>query len=279
MKNLVLGSSGLIGSYLLGYLDYKDEEHIELDIKNSPFQDLRDPTLIVHDKFMQADFVYFLAFDVGGSKYLNSNQNTCQFIQNNLRIMDNTFELLDKYKKPFLFVSSQMASLEESAYGNLKLVGEKYTQSLRGKIARLWNVYGVQDEGDKAYVITDFIRSALTKGKITMRTDGSEKRQFLHADDCCGALHKLANSDLQDVDISSFEWTTILDLAKMIAEKTGAVIETSTNKDSVQRARLAEPRRDILSIWKPYIDLNLGLNLTIWNYMKDGVGKDENLGV
>jgi nucleoside-diphosphate-sugar epimerase len=273
MKNLVLGSSGLIGSYLLDYLDYKEEEHIELDIKNSPFQDLRDPTLIVQDKFMQADFVYFLAFDVGGSKYLNSNQNTYQFIQNNLRIMDNTFELLAKYQLPFIFVSSQMASLEESAYGNLKLVGEKYTQSLGGKIARLWNVYGVQDEGDKAYVVTDFIRSALTKGKITMRTDGSEKRQFLHADDCCGALYKLANSDLQDVDISSFEWTTILDLAKLIASKTGAVIETSTNRDSVQRARLAEPRRDILDIWKPYINLNLGLNLTIWNYMKDGVGK------
>jgi nucleoside-diphosphate-sugar epimerase len=266
MKNLVLGSSGLIGSYLLDGLDYYDEDHIELDIKNSPHQDLRDPTLIVHDKFIEADFVYFLAFDVGGSKYLNSNQNTLEFIRNNMQIMENTFELLDKYKKPFIFVSSQMASLEESAYGNLKLVGEKYTQALGGKVARLWNVYGVQDAGDKAYVVTDFIRSALTTGKITMRTDGSEKRQFLHADDCIRALYELSKSDMQNVDVSSFEWTTILDLAKMIATKTGAVIETSANKDSVQRARLEEPRRDILQIWQPCISLNLGLNLTLYNY-------------
>jgi nucleoside-diphosphate-sugar epimerase len=266
MKNLVLGSSGLIGSHLVDYLEWEGEEVIRLDIKDSPFQDLRDPTLIVQDKFMQADFVYFLAFDVGGSKYLNSNQNTYQFIQNNLRIMDNTFELLAKYQIPFIFVSSQMASLEESAYGNLKLVGEKYTQSLGGKIARLWNVYGEQEAGDKAYVVTDFIRSALTTGKITMRTDGTEKRQFLYVEDCCSALYSLYLNDLQDVDISSFEWTTILDLAKMIAEMTDAVIETSTNKDSLQRSRLAEPRRDILQYWQPRLSLGYGLSKLAFYY-------------
>jgi nucleoside-diphosphate-sugar epimerase len=267
MKNLVLGSSGLIGSYLVDYLDYENEEYIELDIKNSPFQDLRDPTLIVHDKFMQADFVYFLAFDVGGSKYLNSKQNTIEFIRNNMQIMENTFELLDKYKKPFIFVSSQMASLEESAYGNLKLVGEKYTYALNGITAKLWNVYGQQEEGQKAYVVTDFIRSALN-GAIHMRTDGSERRQFLHATDCAKALHTLAKLDQPGkYDVTSFEWTSILDLAKMIAEKTGAVIETSGNKDSVQRARLEEPNKAILDIWQPTISLEQGIDGLI-NYYK-----------
>jgi nucleoside-diphosphate-sugar epimerase len=264
MKNLVLGSSGLIGSHLVDYLEWEGEEVIRLDIKDSPFQDLRDPTLIVKDKFMQADFVYFLAFDVGGSKYLNSNQNTLEFIQNNIKIMDNTFDLLDRYKKPFIFVSSQMASLEESAYGNLKLIGEKYTQALGGKIARLWNVYGLKGDDDKAYVVNDFIKKGW-QGKITMLTDGSEKRQFLHADDCASALHTLQKIDLQYADISSFEWTTILDLAKMVAEITGAVIETSGNKDSVQRARLSEPKQDILQYWKPEISLKVGITKLV-NY-------------
>ena len=46
---------------------------------------------------------FFLAFDVGGSKYIKKFQSSYKFLMNNLMIMVNTFELLAKYKKPFLF--------------------------------------------------------------------------------------------------------------------------------------------------------------------------------
>ena len=35
----------------------------------------------------KADFVFFLAFDVGGSRYLKKYQHTFQFIDNNARLM------------------------------------------------------------------------------------------------------------------------------------------------------------------------------------------------
>ena len=42
--------------------------------------------------------------------------------------MVNTFDLLAKYKKPFLFASSQMSNMGYSNYGILKLLGEKIIQ-------------------------------------------------------------------------------------------------------------------------------------------------------
>jgi nucleoside-diphosphate-sugar epimerase len=52
-------------------------------------------------------------------------------------------------------------------------------------IVRLWNVYGY--ETARTHVITDFIRMA-REGRIDMRTNGKESRQFLYADDCCKCL-------------------------------------------------------------------------------------------
>ena len=43
-----------------------------------------------------ADFIFFLAFDVGGSRYLKKYQHTFEFVNNNTRIMANTFRLLEE---------------------------------------------------------------------------------------------------------------------------------------------------------------------------------------
>ena len=93
-KILILGSSGMIGSYLSNYLK-KKYQVIYFDIVNSKKQDLRiknNKELI--NKVKKSDFIYFLAFDVGGSTYLKKYQNTSDFINNNLKIMLNTFDVI-----------------------------------------------------------------------------------------------------------------------------------------------------------------------------------------
>tara|TARA_B100001250_G_scaffold413184_1_gene446489 strand:+ start:5996 stop:6352 length:357 start_codon:yes stop_codon:yes gene_type:complete len=112
-----------------------------------------------------SNYIFFLAFDVGGSRYLNKYQNTFQFINNNLKIMTNTFEVLNKYKRKFLFVSSQMSNMLYSNYGILKLIGEKVSKTLNGNYIKLWNVYGIEQDLKKSHVITDFIRMATKKKK------------------------------------------------------------------------------------------------------------------
>jgi len=109
-----------------------------------------------------------LVFDEGVSRYLNKYQNTFEFINNNSRLMVNTFNYLSKYKKRFVFASSQMSNMTFSSYGLLKNLGDSCTKSLYGLIVKLWNVYGIERNIEKARFITDFIRKGF-KEKYTIQ--------------------------------------------------------------------------------------------------------------
>ena len=146
-----------------------------IDIFNGPENDLRiTPNSCVEDAIKDSDFVFFLAFDVGGSRYLKKYQHTFQFIDNNARLMANAFGLLQKHNKRFIFASSQMSNMSYSPYGVLKNVGELYTKSLKGLIVKFWNVYGVEYDKEKSHVITDFILKG--KKNIKVKAQKAEKK-------------------------------------------------------------------------------------------------------
>ena len=90
MKVLILGSDGLIGRPLTEYLRLSNEV-VEFDNYSNPVTDLRVPA-ILDNVLSEIDFVFFLAFDVGGSVYLKKYQDTYEFISNNIKIMNNTFD-------------------------------------------------------------------------------------------------------------------------------------------------------------------------------------------
>ena len=158
MKILNLGSSGQVGAYLTEYLRNKGHEVIEFDKNLGAEYDLTTiPNDLLETSVKDCDFCFFLAFDVGGSRYLKKYQHTFRFLDNNARLMANVFGLLEKYNKPFVFASSQMSNMSYSPYGVMKRVGELYTKSLGGLIVKFWNVYGIERDMEKAHVITDFI--------------------------------------------------------------------------------------------------------------------------
>ena len=106
MKVLILGSNGQIGAYLTEYLKEKGHDVREFDVSNGEEQDLTTiPNPQLHAAIMTADFVYFLAFDVGGSHYLKKYQHTFGFIDNNTRMMANAFEYIQKYLIRSTFIS------------------------------------------------------------------------------------------------------------------------------------------------------------------------------
>jgi len=145
MRVAILGSSGQIGAYLTKYLTKKGYQVREFDIMNSYHEDMTHiPNAFLRNVIMDSDFVFFLAFDVGGSHYLKKYQHTFKFIDNNTRMMANVFGHLADYKKPFVFASSQMSNMSYSPYGVMKRVGELYTKSLGGLIVHFWNVYGIE---------------------------------------------------------------------------------------------------------------------------------------
>lgn len=266
MNITVIGSEGQIGKPLVKLLI--DKKYIVecIDKKNKP-QERLDTEVgknILEHKLTNSEKAVFLAFEVGGSKFLTDNDHNLNYILENSRLMSNTFEILSKKEVPFLFASSQMSNMKHTNYGFLKDLGERYCRAIpKSSVCRFWNVYGYEDPLDpKSHVITDFIHMAKTDGVIKMRTTGEERRQFLHTDDCSAALlHWIKNgwNSLAPMDITSFNWVSILEVAEIVSSLTGARIVRGNKADSIQLGIENEPNREILDYWKPEISLEEGI--------------------
>ena len=271
MNVVILGSAGQIGAYLKEYLKEKGHEVTGVDIVDGLHHDLRaTPNTFVEGIIKKADFGFFLAVDVGGSHSLKKYQPTGQVINNNTRMMANTFALLKKYNKRFVFASSQMSNMSYSPYGVMKRVGELHTTALKGLTVKFWNVYGIENDMEKAHVITDFIRKGFEEGEFEMMTDGTEERQFLYAEDCCEGLETIMENftDFKPEDplhITSFNSTSIKDVAAIIQgcfnmiEKYDVKIKPGLAKDSVQMDKRNEANTYITSWWLPKTGIDVGI--------------------
>ena len=272
MRVTILGSGGQIGSYLTQYLSKKGHIVREFDVLNGEHQDMTHiPNTYLRNAIMETDFVFFLAFDVGGSHYLKKYQHTFKFINNNTRLMANVFGYLKDYNKPFVFASSQMSNMSYSPYGVMKRVGELYTKSLNGVIVKFWNVFGIEKDMEKAHVITDFIMKGFETGVIDMMTDGTEEREFLYAEDCCEALETIMDCYYQftcddELHITTGVSTSILEIAQNIQvlfKDIGKEIEVipASSKDEVQKDARNIPDPYITKWWRPK------------TYVVDGISK------
>ena len=279
---LILGSSGQIGGHLVHFFkDKKKYEIIKFDIvmgKKFDIRQLNNSELKKNIK--KSDFIFFLAFDVGGSRYLKKYQNTYSFLINNIFIMGNVFKLLNKHKKRFLFASSQMSNMDFSPYGTLKRLGESVTNSLNGIYVKFWNVYGVEKELHKSHVITDFVLMALKKNKINMMTSGNESREFLYADDCSEGLYKIMvkynffikkNKELHLTTSKKIKIIKIAKIIKKILIKKGISIKVypSKKKDELQNNVNNLSNNFFLKYWKPKYNIENGIGEIIRYYEKN----------
>lgn len=273
---LVLGSSGLIGSALVKHLKRrKGVEVLEYDIKRSLSEDLtnRNWQHLLEQSVWKADFVYFLAFDVGGSKYLEEKQRDFWFIHNNTKMMVNVFDALEISKKPFVFASSMMANMNWSMYGQLKSLGEAYSNGLNGLSTRFWNVYDAEPYSKKSHVIADFCHQASTKGKIEMISTGEEVRNFIHVSDACQALEEIRvnrhNIEKSIIDVASDKWHTIGEVALRVSKEFGnCPVVPGTKVDEVQLDSKIEPDRSCLKElgWEPEVSLEEGIKMVAKEY-------------
>lgn len=258
-RNLVIGSEGFIGKPFSKFLEGKGEEVVHFDIKRSNKEDGRTFKF----DFKKFDKIYFLAWDVGGSKYLYDPSRQMSQLKWNLDLMRNVFDQLGN-KKDFLFVSSQLSEEVDTVYGVTKRLGEVWTGQLGGRCVRVWNAYGVMEEEDvKSHVISDFIYQALKTKKIKMMTNGEEWRQFTHISDLSSAFYMALNSnDLRRTiyDASSYEWVRIIDIANMISRQTGAKCIPGKLKG---RDPLPSDNMGRIPGWLPQVSLEEGLEQMI----------------
>ena len=174
-----------------------------------------------------------------------------------------------------------MSNMSYSPYGVMKRVGELHTTALKGLTVKFWNVYGIENDMEKAHVITDFIRKGFEEGEVQMLTDGTEERQFLYAEDCCEALGTVMENytDFKPEDplhITSFRTTTIKEVAAIISGQFSRIGKSvkfipADAKDSVQMDKRNEADTYISGWWLPKTNLQDGI-AKVFSEMKTNYG-------
>lgn len=247
-SELVLGGDGLLGAALCRTLRQQGIGVHSADLKSGT--DLRQ----VIPPLTDVTYVWFLAWDVGGAKYIMNQRHQLEILENNVALCNRVFRWLAKSGIPFTFVSSQMVGYPNS-YGLTKLLGEHWTRTIgTGLIARLWNIYGPEPPSLKSHVIPDLIDMGLA-GNIILKTNGTERRQFLHVDDCVHGLLRQRDVGQHSADITSGEWVTIKYVAQIVADETNASLECGTDEGY---EHITTPTR-LLDGWAHTISLREGI--------------------
>jgi nucleoside-diphosphate-sugar epimerase len=252
-KNLVLGK-GLLGTDLANALRERGEEVVVLSRGDG--HDLRAAEQY-EDKFVWADRVWFVAWDVGVWKQATDPGYQAKILDSNLKLCASIFGLLQRTQKPFLFVSSHV-SPDMTVLGVGKRVGEMYSRILGGHVARLWNVYGWETPGEKSHLIPDLVWKGM-QGGIMLMSSGEETRQFLYVRDCSEALIHQMEIGQKDADVTSWESVSVKDMAETIAAKLGVTV---TRGENPGRPALHEPKVR-LEGWTPRFSLAQGLDALI----------------
>lgn len=162
-----------------------------------------------------------------------------------------------------------------SPYGVSKLVGEEYCK-LYGKlhgieynIIRPFNVYGPKQslKGGYAAAVPKFINDALHNKESQITGDGSQSRDFIFVDDVVELLTKAGESKVHGeiFNAGSGVSTSINELHETILNMTGKVIGHRHVDPVVEPPRTQGDisKANKLMDWKPSVDLEKGLTITI----------------
>lgn len=257
--NVVLGGDGLLGTALRARLRDLGEEEVSFDLKRG--FDLRHATPPPYDGDV---YYWFLAWDVGGAKYIMSDRTQLGILRHNLALCERVFPWLSERKASFTFISTQMSGYP-NAYGLTKAVGEFWARELGGRVVRLWNIYGAEKSSERSHVVPDLVTQGM-RGQISLMTTGEERRQFLHVDDCVEALLVQRQTGQPIADVTSGEWVPIYDVASIVGHQTRAEVRRGPVKGYES---IVEPRSQ-LEGWSPAIPLEQGLRQVIDRMRAEG---------
>lgn len=258
--NILLGGAGLIGTALDRALTDRGEQTKVYDLKAGV--DLRD---YEPEDFGPDAYYWFLAWDVGGAKYIMDSTRQLSILQHNLSLCHKVFAWLEKRNARYTFVSSQMVGYH-NAYGVTKAVGEMWTRLVgHGLITRLWNCYDAEEPSQRSHVIPDLVAQA-KRGTIRLLTTGEEQRQFLHADDVAHALIFQRDINQPLADVTSGDWVSIRDVAEIIGRQLSAQMIPGQERGYES---LVEPSHQLQG-WLPTIDLATGLARVIERMKSNG---------
>jgi dTDP-glucose 4,6-dehydratase len=162
--------------------------------------------------------------------------------------------------------------------------GKRYAEALtmayhRGhgvdtRIVRIFNTYGPRLAPGDGRAVPNFISQALAGEPLTVYGDGSQTRSFCYVDDLVdGILALLASSEHDPVNLGNPDERSILELAQLVIEATGAsseiVFEDLPEDDPRVRCPDITRAQAILG-WEPKVPLSEGLERTVEWFRRRG---------
>lgn len=246
---IILGGLGFVGTHLARTLRWGGADVLVYDLKNG--YDLRVAPPPVPTRRC---YVWFLAWDVGGAKFLLDETYQLEILRSNLALCETIFPWIAENSLNATFIGTQMAGYR-NAYGLTKLIGEYWAALTPGCIiSRLWNVFGIEDPSDRSHVVSDLTRSG-EKGCVRCLTSGRERRQFLYVKDCVAALLHQRGIQQPIADITSCVWTPVREVAEIIAREIGVPV---TFGEEPGYENIVEPW-NLLAGWRPSYSLVDGI--------------------
>ena len=311
---LITGGAGFIGSHLCERLLREGNEVLCLDnyftgSKTNIKHLLDNPyfELIRHDVtapyFVEVDEIYNLACPASPIHY---QYNPIKTVKTSVMGAINMLGLAKRIKAKILQASTSevygdpaIHPQPESYWGNVNPVGIRscydegkrcaetlftdyhHQNGVRIKIIRIFNTYGPNMHPNDGRVVSNFIVQALRGEDITIYGDGSQTRSFQYVDDLLDGMIRMmqtADEITGPVNLGNPIEFSILELAEKVIAKTGSKSKISfqplPQDDPIQRKPDITLAGEILDQWKPQVELEAGLELTIEYF--DRLLKEEN---
>ena len=305
---LITGGAGFIGSHLCDRLINEGNEVICLDnfftgSKENIIHLISNPffELVRHDVttpfFAEVDEIYNLACPASPIHY---QYNSIKTIKTSVMGAINMLGLAKRTKSKILQASTsevygdpEINPQDENYWGHVNPIGIRscydegkrcaeslfmsyYQQNkVRIKIIRIFNTYGPRMHPNDGRVVSNFIVQALQNHDITVYGDGMQTRSFQYVDDLIEGMKRMMETSdaiIGPINIGNPGEFTILELAEKVIKLTGSkskiTFKPLPQDDPMQRKPDIALANNILSGWKPKVDLENGLKMTI-DYFKN----------
>ena len=156
---------------------------------------------------------------------------------------------------------------EAKRYGEALVMAYRRHHDVDTRIVRIFNTFGPRLKPEDGRAVSNFVKQALAGDPLTIYGDGSQTRSFCYVSDLIdGLLALMAGDHPGPMNIGSTDERTILEVAKLVLERTGSHSRIETHPlpedDPLQRRPDISLAREVLG-WSPTVPFEAGLDRTV----------------
>lgn len=298
-KILVTGGAGFIGSNLVDFLLFNNNEVIVIDdLSSGKIEYINEKAKFykadicnnneISDIFAKEnfDYVFHLAAQIDVRKSVQDPEFDNKInVLGGLNILKNCHNYGVKkiifsstggalYSEDDVPANEKMIPRPVSPYGIHKLTFEKYLYYFHKVFGvdyislRFANIYGPrQYKGGESGVISIFVDNAVSGKECKINGEGKQTRDFVYVDDVVKSFLMAMESDyVGEINISSGEELNILELVELIKKKSENRVTVKYGpamKGEVMRSCLDNTFAKKILKWQPTIKIEEGIEKTI----------------